>query len=97
MVPHDIEQVPAAGSSKMVKVPSGARRNPCRAALASRMNPVTAPEVFMPLAKVPWPAAVPAPGASNLVIVVVVVPPASAERHNPHVHMTQHNGVGRSA
>src|SRR5436190_1289801 len=79
MVPQDVEQMPAAGSSKVVKVPSGARRNPCRATLASRVNPVIAPEVLMPLGKVPWLAAVPAPGASNLMM-VVSVPPAFTER-----------------
>src|SRR5216684_2573094 len=94
MAPQDVEQVPAPGSSKMVKVPSGARRNPCRAALVSRMNPAIAPEVLMPLAKVPWPARVPAPGASNLVT-VVLVPAAFTEGPSPNVQRTRQNAIGR--
>src|SRR5260370_41108018 len=95
MAPQDVEQVPAPGSSKMVRVPSGARRNPCRAALVSRMNPAVAPEVLMPLAKVPWVAAVPAPGASNVVLVVVFVPPAFTERPSPNVQRTKQSAIGR--
>src|SRR5260370_29617020 len=94
MVPQDVEQVPAPGSSKMVKVPSGARRKPCRAALTSRVNPVIAPEGLMPLGKVPWLAAVPAPGASN-VVMVVFVPPAFTERPSPNVHRTRQSAIGR--
>jgi len=78
----------------MVKVPSGARRYPCRAELASRMNPVIAPESFMPLAKVPWPAAVPAPGASN-VVMIVFVPPAFTERPSPNVQRTRQSAIRR--
>jgi hypothetical protein len=53
------------------------------------MNPVIAPEGLMPLGKVPWPAAVPAPGASNVVMVVLVVGPAFTERPSPNVQRTR--------
>src|ERR1700719_3940996 len=88
MVPQETEQVPAAGSSMMVKHPSWPRTKACRAALASRMNPVIAPEALMPLGKVPRPGAVPAPGASN-VVMVVVFSPAFAKKPSPNVHRTR--------
>src|SRR5436309_15781043 len=87
MFPQDAEQLPAFGSSKIVKVPSGARRKPCRALFASRVNPAIAPERLMAKAKVPWPAAVPAPGAST-VVVVVVGPLAFTERHSHDMQRT---------
>src|SRR5436305_14800370 len=94
MFPQDAEQLPAFGSSKMVKVPSGARRKPCRALLASRVNPAIAPERVMAKAMVPWPAAVPAPGASD-VVMVVVVPLAFTERPSPNIQRTRHSAYGR--
>src|SRR5262249_10212681 len=94
MVPQDVEQMPAFGSSKMVKVPSGARRKPCRALLASRVNPVIAPARLMAKATVPWLAAVPAPGASNLVM-VVFVPAAFTERPSPNVQRTRQSAIDR--
>src|SRR4029077_2743274 len=94
MFPQDAEQVPAFGSSKLVKVPAGARRKPCRALLASRMYPAIAPERLIAKAMVPWPAAVPAPGASN-VVMVVVVPPAFTEWPSPNVQRTRQSAIGR--
>jgi hypothetical protein len=43
---------------------------------------------------VPWPAAVPAPGASNVVI-VVLVSPAFTESFSPKVQRTRQSAIGR--
>src|SRR5260370_36838995 len=94
MFSQDAEQLAAFGSSKMVKVPSGARRKPCRALLAYRVNPAIAPERLMAKAMVPWPTAVPAPGASN-VVMVVVVPLPFTEWPSPHLPRTRQRPIGR--
>jgi hypothetical protein len=52
----------------MVMVPPGVRWKPCRTQFVSRSNPVIAPDGLMLKAMVPWFAAVPAPGASNVVM-----------------------------
>jgi hypothetical protein len=57
------------------------------------MNPVIAPEGLMPLGKVPWPAAVPAPGASN--VVMFVIEPAFTESLSPNVQRTRQSTIDR--
>src|ERR1700693_2702747 len=95
MLPQDAEQVPAFGSSNIVNVPSGARRKACRAELAARMNATMDPGLLIPLAKGPWPAAVPAPGASNGMM-HIFFPPAFAVRLSPNVQRTtRHSAIRR--
>jgi hypothetical protein len=68
------------GGSNAVKVPSGARTAACNMPLASMKASAIAPSGLMPsvkVTKVPWPAPVPAPGASK----VVMAP--SGERRKP--------------
>src|SRR5580704_2519045 len=78
----------------MVKCPSQVRRKACRALLASRMNPVIAPELLMPLGNVPKPGCVPAPGASN-VVMHVFFSPAFTESPSPNVQSTSQSAIGR--